>query len=208
MIRRLGCHPYGDLIDFQSHRKKWAEWRSLFQSHAVAPSGPSAASCFQSAWVLCNRESPSTVQGDTQEKKKKKHQVLRALKLGGLFQKLHDAQVYLSTSVPAVHFYLDGAPQSKLSRRVDVINCLDEYRSIGSLRDLRSSRPLVAPICREVNHWVPLGQRGRRPIYSAQRAGRVVCSIQRTLQCGPWKWCLWALPSIQTGCLWKVTGAS
>lgn len=67
----------------------------------------------------------------TRRKKKKKHPVLRALKLVGLFQKLHDAQVYLSTSVPAMHFYSDGAPQSKLSRRVDVINCLDEYRSIG-----------------------------------------------------------------------------
>lgn len=97
----------------------------------MAPSGPSAASCFQSARVLCNQEIPSTVQRDTQKKEKKKHPALRALKLVGLFQKLHDAQVYLSTSVPAMHFYSDGAPQSKLSRRVDVINCLDEYRSIG-----------------------------------------------------------------------------
>lgn len=111
----------------------------------------------------------------------KNHQVLRALKLGRLFQKSRHAQVYLSTSVPAMHFYLDGAPQSNLSRRVDVINCLDEYRSIGSLRDLQSSSPLVATICREVNHWVPLGRRGQHPIYS---------SIQRTPQCGPCKWCL------------------
>lgn len=118
------------------------------------------------------------------------HCVLRALKLGGLFQKLHDAQVYLSTSVPAMHFYSDGAPQSKLSRGVDVINCLDKYRYIGSLRDLQSSSPLVAPICREVNHWIPLGQRGQHPIYSTRHAGRVVCSTHCTPQCGLWKWCL------------------
>lgn len=134
--------------------------------------------------MLCNQESPSTVQRDTQ---KKNHQVLRALQLGRLFQKLRHAQVYLSTSVPAMHFYLDGAPQSNLSRRVDVINFLDEYRSIGSLRDLQSSSPLVATICRKVNHWVPLGLRGQHPIYSTQHARHVVCSVQRTPQCGPCK---------------------
>lgn len=197
MIGRLGCHPYGDLIDFQSHRKKWAERRPLFPSHAAAPSGPSARFLFSVCMSVMQPREPIYCTA----RHAGSHRVLRALELGGLFQKLHDAQVYLSTFVPMMHFYSDGAPHSKLSHEVDVINCLDKYRYIGSLGDLQSSSPLAAPICREVNHWVPLGQRGQRPIYSTRHAGRVVCSIQRTPQCGPWKWCLQALSSIQTGCL-------
>lgn len=134
MMEWLGFHPYGDLIDFQSHRKEMGREAVAVPISHRGPEWTFCCFLFSACVSVVQPREPiycTAGRAGNNQKKKKPYQVRRALKLGGLSQKLHDAQVYLSTSVSEMHFCSDGAPGRKLGRRVDVINRLDEYRSIG-----------------------------------------------------------------------------